>query len=52
MTELLVAKYRELIVVEGPLEKTWTQPMLDAYMRLGERCPDIAGEIYVVASNY
>ena len=33
------------------LEMTWTQPMLDAFMQLGERYPDIAGEIYVVASN-
>jgi 2-polyprenyl-3-methyl-5-hydroxy-6-metoxy-1,4-benzoquinol methylase len=35
----------------GQLEQAWTQPMLDAYMQLGERYPDIAGEIYVVASN-
>ncbi len=27
----------------------WTQPMLDAYMELGERYPDSAAEIYVVA---
>lgn len=33
----------------GQLEQSWTQPMLDAYMQLGERYPDIAGEIYVVA---
>jgi hypothetical protein len=25
--------------------------MLDAFMQLGERYPDIAGEIYVVARN-
>jgi hypothetical protein len=31
------------------LEATWTPEMLDAFMRLGERYPDIAGEIYVVA---
>lgn len=31
------------------LEASWTQPMLDAYMQLGERYPDIAAEIYVVA---
>lgn len=33
----------------GQLEASWTQPMLDAYMLLGERYPNIAGEIYVVA---
>jgi 2-polyprenyl-3-methyl-5-hydroxy-6-metoxy-1,4-benzoquinol methylase len=33
----------------GQLEASWTQPMLDAYMALGERYPDIAAEIYVVA---
>lgn len=33
------------------LETNWTQAMLDAFMQLGERYPDIAGEIYVVASN-
>jgi 2-polyprenyl-3-methyl-5-hydroxy-6-metoxy-1,4-benzoquinol methylase len=38
-------------ISNGQLEKSWTQPMLDAYMQLGERYPDIAGEIYVVASN-
>ena len=31
------------------IETTWTSDMLDAFMRLGERYPDIAGEIYVVA---
>lgn len=33
------------------IEETWTIEMLDAFMRLGERYPDIAGEIYVVASR-
>ncbi len=33
----------------GQLEAGWTQAMLDAYMQLGERYPDIAAEIYVVA---
>ncbi|HSU42983.1 MAG TPA: class I SAM-dependent methyltransferase [Casimicrobiaceae bacterium] len=32
------------------IEQTWTPAMLDAFMQLGERYPDIAGEIYVVAS--
>jgi 2-polyprenyl-3-methyl-5-hydroxy-6-metoxy-1,4-benzoquinol methylase len=38
-------------ISSGQLEQTWTQPMLDAFMQLGERYPDIAGEIYVVSSN-
>ena len=33
------------------IESNWTQPMIEAFMKLGERYPDIAGEIYVVASN-
>ncbi len=33
------------------IETTWTPEMLDAFMQLGERYPDIAGEIYVVARN-
>ncbi len=32
------------------IETTWTPEMLDAFMELGERYPDIAGEIYVVAN--
>ncbi len=35
----------------GQLEEHWTPEMMDAFMQLGERYPDIAGEIYVVASN-
>ena len=31
------------------IEENWTPSMLDVFMRLGERYPDIAGEIYVVA---
>ena len=31
------------------IEETWTPQMLEAFMALGERYPDIAGEIYVVA---
>lgn len=33
------------------IEETWTAEMLQAFMKLGERYPDIAGEIYVVARN-
>jgi 2-polyprenyl-3-methyl-5-hydroxy-6-metoxy-1,4-benzoquinol methylase len=32
------------------IEETWTPQMLSAFMQLGERYPDIAGEIYIVAS--
>lgn len=35
----------------GQLESDWTPAMLNAFMQLGERYPDIAGEIYVVASS-
>jgi 2-polyprenyl-3-methyl-5-hydroxy-6-metoxy-1,4-benzoquinol methylase len=31
------------------IEETWTPEMLTAFMQLGERYPDISGEIYVVA---
>jgi 2-polyprenyl-3-methyl-5-hydroxy-6-metoxy-1,4-benzoquinol methylase len=34
----------------GQMETAWTGDMLDAFMRLGERYPDIAAEIYVIAS--
>ncbi|HEX6795836.1 MAG TPA: class I SAM-dependent methyltransferase [Casimicrobiaceae bacterium] len=33
------------------IEQTWTPQMLAAYMALGERYPDIAAEIYVVAAH-
>ncbi|WHZ19257.1 MAG: SAM-dependent methyltransferase [Rhodanobacteraceae bacterium] len=36
-------------VSSGQIEQTWTSGMLDAFMQLGERYPDIAGEMYVVA---
>ncbi len=31
------------------IEQNWTDEMLQAFMQLGERYPDIAGEIYVIA---
>lgn len=31
------------------IEDHWTPRMLEAFMQLGERYPDIAGEIYIVA---
>lgn len=37
-------------VSNGQIEATWTSDMVDAFMQLGERYPDIAGEVYVVAS--
>lgn len=33
------------------IEETWSPEMLTAFMQLGERYPDIAGEIYIVAHN-
>ncbi len=33
----------------GQIEESWTREMIEAFMELGERYPDIAGEIYVVA---
>jgi 2-polyprenyl-3-methyl-5-hydroxy-6-metoxy-1,4-benzoquinol methylase len=36
-------------VSNGQIERDWTNEMLAAFMALGERYPDIAGEIYVVA---
>ena len=33
------------------IEETWTSDMLAAFMELGERYPDIAAEIYVVAAS-
>ncbi|HET6795257.1 MAG TPA: class I SAM-dependent methyltransferase [Acidimicrobiales bacterium] len=36
-------------VSNGQIERDWTPEMLEAFMQLGERYPDIAGEIYVVA---
>jgi 2-polyprenyl-3-methyl-5-hydroxy-6-metoxy-1,4-benzoquinol methylase len=32
------------------IEGQWTQEMIEAFMELGERYPEIAGEIYIVAS--
>ena len=32
------------------LDRDWTPEMLDAFMALGERYPDVAAEIYVVAT--
>jgi 2-polyprenyl-3-methyl-5-hydroxy-6-metoxy-1,4-benzoquinol methylase len=33
------------------IEASWTPEMVEAFMALGERYPDIAGEIYIVAAR-
>ncbi len=33
------------------LEQSWEPPMLEAFMQLGERYPDIAAENYIIASR-
>ena len=33
------------------IEKDWSKEMIEAFLKLGEKYPDIAGEIYVVATN-
>jgi 2-polyprenyl-3-methyl-5-hydroxy-6-metoxy-1,4-benzoquinol methylase len=38
-------------VSNGQIEATWTPEMLEAFMVLGERHPDIAAEIYVIAED-
>ena len=39
-------------VSNDQIENSWTPEMIGAFMSLGERYPDIAGEIYIVASGY
>jgi 2-polyprenyl-3-methyl-5-hydroxy-6-metoxy-1,4-benzoquinol methylase len=38
-------------VSNAQIEASWTAEMVEAFMVLGERYPDIAGEIYAVASR-
>lgn len=38
-------------ISNAQIEASWTPEMIEAFMALGERYPDIAGEIYVVASR-
>ena len=38
-------------VTNSQIHSSWTKEMLYAFMKLGERYPDIAGEIYVVATH-
>ena len=35
----------------GQIGRDWSREMLDAYLELGEKYPDIAGEIYIVAKH-
>jgi 2-polyprenyl-3-methyl-5-hydroxy-6-metoxy-1,4-benzoquinol methylase len=37
-------------VSNSQIEKDWTQEMIDAFMELGEKYPEIAAEIYIVAA--
>lgn len=37
-------------VSNGQLEQSWSPAMLDAFMALGERYPDIAAELYIIAT--
>jgi 2-polyprenyl-3-methyl-5-hydroxy-6-metoxy-1,4-benzoquinol methylase len=38
-------------ISNAQIEASWTPEMIEAFMALGERYPDVAGEIYVVASR-
>lgn len=38
-------------VSNGQIHESWTESMLKAFMKLGERYPDIAAEIYVIAGK-
>jgi hypothetical protein len=38
-------------VSNAQIEASWTPEMLEAFMVLGERYSDLAGEIYVVATR-
>ena len=38
-------------VSNAQIESSWNDEMIDAFLKLGEKYPDIAGEIYIVATN-
>ena len=38
-------------LANSQIEKDWTEEMLQAFMQLGELYPEVAAEIYIVASN-
>lgn len=50
LTVVSVGGYWLKPVSNRQLEEAWTPEMLDAFMQLGERYPEIAAEIYVVAT--
>lgn len=39
-------------VANEQIMSSFTEDMVHAFMKLGERYPDIAGEIYIIASNH
>lgn len=38
-------------ISNGQIESQWSEEMIDAFMKLGEEYPTIAGEIYVIAES-
>lgn len=38
-------------ISDSQIESSWTKEMLDAFMKLGEFYPDIAAEVYVIATK-
>lgn len=38
-------------VSNAQIERDWTPEMVDAFLKLGEKYPDIAAEIYIVATK-
>lgn len=39
-------------VSNAQVDRDWTRPMVDAFMKLGEQYPDIAAELYVIAEKW
>lgn len=38
-------------LADNQIEETWSPELVDAYLQLGEKYPEIAGEIYIVAGK-
>lgn len=38
------------VLSDSQIEQSWSDQLVNAYMQLGELYPDIAGEIYIIAS--
>lgn len=38
-------------ISHAQIEENWTPSMINAFMTLGEKYPEIAGELYIIASN-